>query len=408
MHAFSSISQLDTATLTPIVRRILKSPTAVPLDWTYEDAGYRLINEVTRGLYHVAGHADDRGRRVSWTAFVKVLSASGAADADSGSMGWNFRPSDEPTHWNYWKREALVYTSGLLDDLPPGLRAPRCFGMLEHSPAEVSLWLEEVRGVPAARWSVERFGLAARHMGQFQGAYLAGRPLPTAPWLSRRWLRQWTLAEPGRIHDSASWQHPLIRPHVPAGAQQQAVRLWVARDVLFDALEQAPQTLCHFDFWPPNLFAGLDLDDEQRTVLIDWAYTGHGALAEDTANLVMDCVWMFKVDAIHLPRLEQLIVEGYAAGLHEAGWRGDERVLRFAHAAVTGLRYGLLAAPLLELAHDGARQEQMKQWHGLPIDDIIARRAAVVTRSLELAEEAIGMLPEHTSVGRTAKSRTTG
>lgn len=395
MQAPNALAPIDVAMLTPIVRRALGSETAEPRDWTVTSAGYKLINEVTAGLYRVAGTAHDGDTLVPWSIFLKVLRAS-SGDSSHGTPSGGFTPSDEPQHWNYWKREALLYASGLLDDLAPDLVAPRCFAVTADSPAEASIWLEEIHGVPAADWPVERFGLAACHLGRFQGAYLAGRPLPSYDWLSRHGLRQWapdaTYAAPELLRDPAAWQHPLIRPHLPAEAQRQAIRLWAARDALLDAVERLPRTLCHLDFWPPNLFAGLGAADGHHTVLIDWSFAGLGAPTEDTANLVMDCVWMFKQDPAHLERLEQVIVEGYSAGVHEAGWHGDERLLHFAHAAVTGLRYGLLAGGVLALAHDTSRHDTMQQWHSLSIEEIIARRCAVIRRSLALGEEAIRVM----------------
>ncbi len=395
MQAPNALPQLDIAKLTPIVRCALGSETAEPRDWTITPAGYKLINEVTAGLYRVAGTARDGDMPVPWSIFLKVLRAS-SGDGAHGSPSGGFTPSDEPQHWNYWKREALLYASGLLDDLAPDLVAPRCFAMTADSSNEASLWLEEIQGQPAAGWPVERFGLAACHLGRFQGAYLAGRPLPAYDWLSRHGLRQWapdaTSAVPELLQDPEAWEHPLVRPHLPAEAQRLALRLWAERDALLDAVERLPRTLCHLDFWPPNLFAGLGPDDGHRTVLIDWSFAGHGAPTEDTANLVMDCVWMFKQDPAHLERLEQVIVEGYRAGVHEAGWRGDQRLLHFAHAAVTGLRYGLLAGGVLALARDTARHDAMQQWHGLSIAEIIARRCTVIRRSLALGEEAIRMM----------------
>ena len=51
------------------------------------------------------------------------------------------------------------------------------------------IWLEEVADTVGAPWPLARYGLAARHLGGFNGAYLVGRPVPAYPWLSRNWLR---------------------------------------------------------------------------------------------------------------------------------------------------------------------------------------------------------------------------
>ncbi|WII38179.1 hypothetical protein [Paenibacillus thiaminolyticus] len=60
------------------------------------------------------------GRTLPWSFVVKLVIPSAAA---------------EPGHYSYWKREALAYQSGLLEELP-GIRAPRCYGVEEQEAAE--------------------------------------------------------------------------------------------------------------------------------------------------------------------------------------------------------------------------------------------------------------------------------
>jgi hypothetical protein len=54
------------------------------------------------------------------------------------------RPSD----WNYWKREALVFQSGILDDWKGDLVPVRCYDVVEQPDDSVWLWLEHVREPP--------------------------------------------------------------------------------------------------------------------------------------------------------------------------------------------------------------------------------------------------------------------
>ena len=61
----------------------------------------------------------------------------------------------------------------------------------EHPNDEWRIWLEDIQETPKT-WTVERHGIAARHLGQFNGAYLTGRPLPAEqPWLYRGRAREW-------------------------------------------------------------------------------------------------------------------------------------------------------------------------------------------------------------------------
>jgi hypothetical protein len=51
------------------------------------------------------------------------------------------------------------------------------------------MWLEEVLEQIGQQWPLEQYGVVARHLGQFNGAYLVDGLLPNWPWLSLGWLR---------------------------------------------------------------------------------------------------------------------------------------------------------------------------------------------------------------------------
>lgn len=95
-----------------------------------------------------------------------------------------------------------------------------------------------------------RLLLVASHLGRFNGAYLAGRPLPDHPWLSRDDAREWVerCAEwvPGAIRDLTTWQRPALRRDFPVPVTDGLVRLWEERERLLTALDQLPRTLCPF------------------------------------------------------------------------------------------------------------------------------------------------------------------
>lgn len=82
-------------------------------DWT---------GPATRGVYRLAGTGWDQGREVQWSLILKVLSQTPEGRA---------LVSSSQAHVLYWKREALVYQSDLLDDLPGGIRGPRCYSIME-------------------------------------------------------------------------------------------------------------------------------------------------------------------------------------------------------------------------------------------------------------------------------------
>src|SRR5712692_10478566 len=123
---------IDRETLTPIVRRALGRPAAEVSDWQHAPLGYIVLAPTSGGLHRFTGSAQDGGERLSWSVVVKVVrlpEGGGARD---------------PSHHWYWTREISAYRSGMLEDLPPGLTAPRCFGITEPAADVAWLWLEEI------------------------------------------------------------------------------------------------------------------------------------------------------------------------------------------------------------------------------------------------------------------------
>ena len=87
-------------------------------------------------------------------------------------------------------REAEAYRSNTVESLPAGFSAPRCFAVVEQPREGYWLWLEEVTDSVGSVWPLEHYGVVARLLGQFNGKYVTGTPLPQWPWLSQDWLRK--------------------------------------------------------------------------------------------------------------------------------------------------------------------------------------------------------------------------
>ncbi|MEV7884701.1 aminoglycoside phosphotransferase [Streptomyces sp. NPDC002817] len=272
-------------------------------------------NGVTGGVWAV-----DAGDR---SAVLKVLTRT------KGATG-RWAASDDPRHWNYWRREADVYASGPAQVWAPyGIRAPRLLACVERADGDVALWLERVRGEPGTRRSVSRHVEHARRLGAAQGGlYTAPGRLHTVdePWLSRRFLRQYvgsnTLGQE-LLDDDEAWRRPLVREHFPAGLRQDMVRLHHDREWFLQIMESLPRVLSHLDRWPANVRS-----DGPDSVLYDWAFTGDGALGEDLGNYLPDSVFDLFVPAERLP--------GYAAQAYEAYLHG----LRGADGRATNGSYG--------------------------------------------------------------------
>ena len=118
-------------------------------------------NGVTGGVWRVSA-----GER---RAVLKVLTWSKEATG-------RWAATDEPRHWNYWRREAHVYKSGLAQVWQPyGIRAPRLLACVERADGDVALWLEDVRGEPGTSWTVARHVEHVRRLGAAQGAWVRRR-----------------------------------------------------------------------------------------------------------------------------------------------------------------------------------------------------------------------------------------
>jgi hypothetical protein len=110
-------------------------------------------------------------------------------------------------------------------------------------------------------------------------------------------------------------------------------RIWARRDAIVARIDAAQQTFCHFDFYPANIF------DEDETVVIDWAYCGHGALGIDAGNLVPDAIFDGFVALDEAQRVREAVWEGYVAGLTESGLAFDADEVRYVFLAATALKF---------------------------------------------------------------------
>lgn len=387
---------LDRDTLIRPVRRALAAETAEIVDWRHEPLAYTVRNPAAGGMYRIVGHARARGVVQPWSLILKVShSPSGRTwpDGRVAPAGWG----TDPAHNQYWRREALAYQSGLLDDLPGELAAPRCFGVDERAGDTIWLWLEEVHETERRPWPLARYGLAARHLGQFNGAYLAGRPLPTEPWLNRGFLRAWS-AEPTRvtvieqIARADTWAHPLVRRAFPIPVAERLLRLHAEREDLLAALERQPQTLCHLDAFSGNLLARQSATGEEQTVALDWAFVGIAAVGEEVGHLVAWSLMLGEIAVAEAAQLRAVVLAGYREGLREAGWPGSTaelaRAVERGASVAAALRWVLSAAnSAVRPAFDERARAALEQNTGRPIQEAMAQRARLVYFLLDWVEE---------------------
>jgi hypothetical protein len=316
---------------------------------------------------------------VPWSLILKVVHT-----VDDPFLGGTGDPADA----NYWKREILLYRSGVLETLP-GIRAPRCFGVHQLAGSAALLWLEDVRAQSTSRWIPSQYRLAARRLGEFNGAYLAGRALPPAPFLSRHWLR--TLVE-GFDGALARLQvlrdQTMVRRSWPDGLVDRLLRLWQERDAFLEALERLPQAFCHLDAFPRNLL----IDDRTEVVVaLDWSFAGIGGVGTEIAPMIPASVWFFDAEPGEMEGLSELVFAGYIEGLRAVGWRGDHQLVRFGYTAAAALHYGLFPVGVFML-NDHLR-ERFERVLAHPAGEIADRWAEAAGFLLHQADEARRLLP---------------
>ena len=377
----AGLSGVDAATLAPMVRTLLGEPAAVVAEgWSCRPLGGGASEGI--GLYRVSGSACVASAARPWALVCKVCAPANGTD---------------PGAWDYPPRESLAYGSGLLAALPGGLAAPRCLAVEARPDGTTRLWLEAVADVRHGPWPRDRYALVARHLGRFNGAYLAGAPLPDRPWLSRGWLRDFVepsgpaLAELERLAGPGG--PPLLRRLYPPPVVAELSRLWRERERFLAALDRLPRTFCHHDAFRRNLLhrpgpAGEDL------VAVDWAYAGHGAVGEELGQLVVASLYFFEAAGIGPDDLAAACFAGYVAGLREAGWAGDERLARLGFAADAALRttVGLLRV-IVPLVAEPDRRPVAEDRFGRPLEDVVVAWAELWPFQLRLAEEARSLLP---------------
>jgi hypothetical protein len=383
MDVTEQLARVDATTVTAVARQAVGSPTAQVVGWEHQLAyGGLGVVSGTNCLLRISGSATDEGWPAPWSAYLKLTRVP---------------PADAPrahdlTHNDYWRREIASYESDIPAQLPDGLTTPRCYGVVDTGDY-VHLWLEDVLEDGTA-WPLSRYGLAGRHLGRFNGQYLAGRSVPAYPWLNRGFLRAradrnapfWAKLDDLRTH-------PLFPLVFPGDAAYRSRALFADRHTLLDALDRLPQTLVHQDADRRNLLGRDGVTGLSETVAIDWAFTGLAAVGTDAAALAVSSVlWAKGVGPDDLPALDVHVFDGYLAGLRDAGWNGDVREARLGYTATVALRYGPLLGVHAQIEADEQQRADIAQTLGHPLEDLMARYGRMLPHVLDRADEARALL----------------
>ncbi len=363
----------------------------------------------------VAGFSETEGGglgtlRISGTA----MTAAGLQSFRmvSKSLGDDGTGSNDPGEWNYWKREVLAYASGVLEVLPPGVSAPKCYGVSQDDPHRATIFLEEITE-DHADWGLAQYGAAAQCLGRFNGAYLAGRPIPDYPWMLPGRVANWLdLAHDALSRLPEGMDEPIMAAWLGGDRLERTMALWRRRESLQAALAALPRCFCHHDAFRrnlmlrdgpaggPNLFGanlvGPNLVGPNlvgpNLVGIDWSMLGPGAVGEELAPLIGVTLQIGDLPLGAARDLEAVVLSRYHTGLNDAGSVVSQADVRLGFCASAALFLGLgnFGGWQTVLA-DPDKRSNLEAILGSPIEKIVERFAGLQSYLLDLGDQATAL-----------------
>jgi hypothetical protein len=162
--------------------------------------------------------------------------------------------------------------------------------------------------------------------------------------------------------------------------------------VLFDRLERQPQAFSHLDAWRANLISAPSTTGEDRTIAIDWSFVGMAPAGQEAAILVGGSHIWLDAEPDEIATMSESAFASYVEGLKDAGWRGDERAVRFAYAASAAL-YMVPPLPFwLRRIADPAGREWLERKCRRDAVEIARAWALMLEHLLGLADEAYALI----------------
>jgi hypothetical protein len=206
------IDAVDAVILTPVLQSALNRNTIKLTQWHAEP-----ISVVRGGIgpsvvYRFTGSVESRDQTIPWSLILKVLT--------------------EPV--GNQKREVEFYRSNLAQAFLPGLRPAHCYSISEQidetGGIEYWLWLEELSAESGVHWTLDDHQQAAQHFGQFQGAFLVDRSLPSAPWLDSSGVRRYLeKVAPWVAQFQQHQNHQFVQHMYPPAAAESFLQCWQNR-----------------------------------------------------------------------------------------------------------------------------------------------------------------------------------
>ncbi|GAE06408.1 hypothetical protein JCM10914_2565 [Paenibacillus sp. JCM 10914] len=292
-----------------------------------DDVGYKTPNFTTSGIYRLHGTVSvHNGGLQAWSIIVKVIKPE----------------SDEKNvtqHHNYWRREALIFASDILEELPnciKVIKVPRCYLVEEQCDDTIWIWMEQIEGTYAT--NMDQFFFIARQLGQWNGAYMTGyTALPQYDWLCQAWLKSWT---------TASLKYaPDVETYINGTSNDQVRAMWIwyqnlihKLDEMLHSLEQLPRVLAHQDLSQMNMFIVEGVNANSQLALIDWQFMSISGVGEDLGKLFGVNMSLGIIQQEQYDEFQTTLYDSYLEGLRAVGWQGEECLVRYGFCLSMALR----------------------------------------------------------------------
>ncbi|MFB4212497.1 phosphotransferase [Shouchella sp. JSM 1781072] len=281
------------------------SLTGKKLNWNVEPVTSE-INFTTKGIYRVFGNVDNE---IEWSLILKILQ--------------EVEDKLDPQHHNYWKREALVLTSTVLDQFNNIFNVPNCFHIECKEDRTIWLWMEEMKSDWTRQISSGDLATLAYKLGKFNGSYIQNSyDSNSFPWICRSWLASWTKSSQYYAIQVENYTHQLDPMLKEIADAFMVLRGNLANDIA--SLKDLPQVLAHQDLSKGNVFIS-----GKKLTLIDWQFMSYSGLGEDLGKMFGVMLSQGIIPHLEAEEYREQLLEYYTKGLQDAGWQGDKNLLKY-------------------------------------------------------------------------------
>ncbi|TDQ40416.1 phosphotransferase [Aureibacillus halotolerans] len=305
------------------IQKIFRNAAVKLVSITCDDIGYKQPNFTTFGIFRLHGYVKLHDECKPWCVVLKIIKPESAE-------------KDNVAHHNYWRREALVFETGVLKELPNSISATESYLVEEQQDGTIWLWMEYVKGEYAN--TVEEFSYIARQLGRFNGAYLKGiNTVPDHQWICKNWLKSWTT--------SCRLYAPNIEAYASRISTDNEQRIWTWNQELLEnidssleTLKQLPHVLAHQDLSQMNMLLVKKELSELQLVLIDWQFMSSSGVGEDVGKLFGVNMSLGIIPPDQYSRFQTSLYIAYLEGLRDMGWAGNEDLVRYGFCLSIALR----------------------------------------------------------------------